>query len=399
MVVGLGLARLPTYEKLNVDTPAAIFNRKILNASSTLAWAHILLPMAVIVGFGLLYWAVSISEAAAGYGLAILVTASLVGAPSTRSTDYLLSTAPTDSRSHSIRAECSAGSTVTSALKRVSRWSRIPSIVRTLGGSRILVGTEFWNETVVRSAPFLTSLPNDRAWVPAFDRQTGRLKSAAPTPYVLSYGADVRFRFIGPQVAADRDALVLRPTRPWRADWLTDRIYGDGWTRPHVPARIRVYPAPGQTTPLIRYLTVAVQAPQSGPPKSLTISSRSTHWTGWLNPGRSLTHLRACLRVALGLRRCRGRDPLRYRCLSRSDPRPSDRRNRPASGSPPPLPQRRKRNHHHQKVRRRKHRELTDTLILEQRRHPPSPDLLSAFSGGDEKVAVGCRWLVERSVT
>jgi hypothetical protein len=78
---------------------------------------------------------------------------------------------------------------------------------------------------------------------------------------------------------------------PWRAEWITEQIYGDGWTRPHTPARIRVYANPGQRTALKRFLTVSVAAPATPlEPRPVTIRSNVDVWKGSIPPDTSIDH-------------------------------------------------------------------------------------------------------------
>ena len=52
--------------------------------------------------------------------------------------------------------------------------------------------------------------------------------------------------------------LLIQTAMPWRTDWLTSGLYDDGWTKPGVTARIRIFAQPTQTTGVIRYLTLGV---------------------------------------------------------------------------------------------------------------------------------------------
>jgi hypothetical protein len=48
---------------------------------------------------------------------------------------------------------------------------------------------------------------------------------------------------------------------PWRTDWLTFGITDDGWTKPGVTARVRVFAVPGQKGAVTRTLSLGVRAP------------------------------------------------------------------------------------------------------------------------------------------
>jgi len=149
---------------------------------------------------------------------------------------------------------------------------------------------EFWNESAVEMMADM-SLKKEPHWRTHFDPQTGAALNAPETPFALFYGADVRFRLAGRQVIYERDAYIFETERPWRATWLTDGIYADGWTRPHRPATITVFPEPGQKTPLRRFLTIAVASPDPLEPRPVTVSSNLGRKTLSIPPNKSVDHL------------------------------------------------------------------------------------------------------------
>ena len=77
---------------------------------------------------------------------------------------------------------------------------------------------EFWNESAVDTMADM-SVRGTPPWPELFDPRTG----AAPrrrTPATRSfYGYDTRFRLAGIQHHFERDAYIVEPERPWRADW------------------------------------------------------------------------------------------------------------------------------------------------------------------------------------
>ncbi len=286
VLVGLAFVPLPVYTKLNVDSPVAIFNDEILSLATSLRWAHILLPLGLVIAIGLLYeLAVLVSRRAAALAVATLVTVSLAGG-AVYSFDRLFAVNGTNGLPVTLDQGV-VFNWVDRALGADGRVTMVPYPVNSpdyWAGVAYWWDVEFWNETVVRTAPFIRPLPNDEAWAPAFDSTTGAMREPGTTRYLLMYGADVRFRLAGRQAAFDRGAYVFEPERPWRADWVTDRIYGDGWTRPHVNARIRVFSKPGQRTPLTRYLTVSIKSPDESRPRPLTIRSNTSIWNGFIVP-------------------------------------------------------------------------------------------------------------------
>jgi hypothetical protein len=102
--------------------------------------------------------------------------------------------------------------------------------------------------------------------------------------FVLVHGTDVRFRLAGRQVEFDRGAYIFEPERPWRAAWLADGIYPDGWTRPHTPATVTVFAEPGQTTPVRRFLTFSVASPAKDAPRPFTATSNLGRVEGAIPP-------------------------------------------------------------------------------------------------------------------
>ncbi len=247
VLVGLTLVRLPTYEKLNVDSPAAIYNNQILRLSTSLGWAHVLLPLAVLVALGLLYTVVTWFSTRAGAALvAALVTLALPGG-AVYAFDRLFAVDGTNGLPVTLDQGGVFG-WVDRNLGADARVTMIPYPVNSAdywAGVAYWWDVEFWNEIVVDSAQFVTTRSNDLAWLPAFDPATGAMMESGSTRYVL---------VAGPMSASGSPARRSRSSAartcsnrrtPWRADWVTDGIYGDGWTRPHVPARIRVYAKPG----------------------------------------------------------------------------------------------------------------------------------------------------------
>ena len=77
-----------------------------------------------------------------------------------------------------------------------------------------------------------------------FDPATG-LADHTLTPYVLQADQDSRFRIAGKEIATSADGLrLIRAVRPWRTDWLSFGLTDDGWTRPGLAARVRVFGTP-----------------------------------------------------------------------------------------------------------------------------------------------------------
>jgi hypothetical protein len=142
---------------------------------------------------------------------------------------------------------------------------------------------EFYNASVSRDALFGT--PNTFAytgiWFPklmlSFDPRTGRA-NASPTPWVAESDKDTRFALAGFARQSSGDVLLRRAELPWRAQWLSFGLYDDGWTKPHVTARVRVFPAAGQRRPRLRTLAFATRPADGVSNVPLTIASNVDRW-------------------------------------------------------------------------------------------------------------------------
>jgi hypothetical protein len=121
---------------------------------------------------------------------------------------------------------------------------------------------EFWNRSVRQAFVaadgdfHYTPFPS-RALLP--DPRTGGIPGTLHAPgYVIAAKNESRFqlvfsRWIGTNFGLD----ILAVARPYRVQWLTRGLQPDGWTRPGVPATIRVF-ARSPVTQLIRVsLTLA----------------------------------------------------------------------------------------------------------------------------------------------
>ena len=119
---------------------------------------------------------------------------------------------------------------------------------RLLGERRYWWDLEFWNKSVDRSA----GVPHQFEWTPntfpklALELRLHGRASVSPPGYVAQSVSDARFQITGTVVTNDRGLFLVKPERPWRADWSTTGLYDDGWTKPGAPARIRVFAYPGQ---------------------------------------------------------------------------------------------------------------------------------------------------------
>ena len=84
---------------------------------------------------------------------------------------------------------------------------------------------------------------------------TGRA-SVSLTPYVLQAEQESRFRVSGKEIANAQGLELIHADRPWRTDWLSFGLYDDGWTRPGVTTRVRVFATPHQHGSVLRGMTL-----------------------------------------------------------------------------------------------------------------------------------------------
>ena len=123
---------------------------------------------------------------------------------------------------------------------------------------------EFWNRRVTRSFVAdddnftYTGFPQG---VVQIDPSTGVLAGTADAPrYVVGAEGDPRFELAGVQHASNVGLVVMDAVRPYRAVWSSSGLRTDGWTRPRVPASIRVYPRPGRS-PEVARVRIQISAP------------------------------------------------------------------------------------------------------------------------------------------
>jgi hypothetical protein len=143
---------------------------------------------------------------------------------------------------------------------------------------------EFWNASVRDALTYegaFTGTPPETFPTQelSFDRASGRA-NISPQGSVATAVAETRFHLAGEVLDEDRGVALVRPQRPWRADWLGLDLYRDGWTIPKVEGRIRVFAAPGQQGTERRFVTIFAKAPQDVGPRAFTLRSNAGEWHG-----------------------------------------------------------------------------------------------------------------------
>jgi hypothetical protein len=153
---------------------------------------------------------------------------------------------------------------------------------------------EFWNKSVVRDAlaPVGAAYAYTGIWFPKIDLEfnprTG-LANVSPTPWVAASDKDTRFQIAGSARADVGDVVLIHAERPWRVEWISSGLYDDGWTRPGVTGRIRVFPYAGQREPRVRIFAFAVHAPQQVAKQPVHVDSDLARWSGEATDTGTLT--------------------------------------------------------------------------------------------------------------
>ena len=123
---------------------------------------------------------------------------------------------------------------------------------------------EFWNRTVTRA---YGARDENFTYTPfplrtlEIDPVTGLIEDTEDAPaYVVGAPGDPRFGLDGSEHAVNVGVRVLAVERPYRAVWSSRGLSTDGWTRPGVPASVRVHALPGARPEVMR-VEIALRAP------------------------------------------------------------------------------------------------------------------------------------------
>jgi hypothetical protein len=304
VVYGFWHSALLQYSKLNIDTPVSILHDEILKIAHTHRAAHLMLAGGTILLTALFFEASVLVRRS--YVVAALVLIVAVALP--------LETRYAFQRLFAV--DGTSGRPLTLAQGEVFDW-----VDRTIGtqaevamvpypvnyadywaGVGFWWDMEFWNKSVDRAV----YLPGKFYWTPStfpkivlrFNPQTGAA-NRSPAPYVVESDEETRFRISGKQVVTPHDTrntLLLQAAMPWRVDWLTFGLTDDGWTKPHVTARVRVFSFAGQHGSVTRTLTLGVFAPYPIHARPFRAVSNLTTIRGVANGGnRVLAVLKVCV--------------------------------------------------------------------------------------------------------
>jgi len=288
-VAALGFASIPVrrYEKLNVDTPVAILNDALLDLARTETWARLLLVLLTAV----LLQALLLARAFLPWRPIAAAVAALALFTLPLETAYAFERLFRVNGTNGLPITLDQGTVFNWIDRHVGPSGRVTVFKYPVAGADFWAGqaywwdVEFWNESAVRTAADM-SLPDAKHWSVMFDQRTGAARDIVPTRFALVHGTDVRFRLAGSVRLLDRDAYLFETERPWRATWVANDIWSDGFTRPDTPATVTVFAHPGQEGFLQRLLRVSIASADPEAPMSVVVRSNMGHWSAEIAPGR-----------------------------------------------------------------------------------------------------------------
>jgi hypothetical protein len=301
VALGFGVARLPRYDKLNVDTPVAVLDDALVRSAHTLASARAVLVLATAVLMLLFLQAAKLlRRRQLAVVLALLTLAAL---PAETAYAWVrLFRGPDTAGRPLMRPGADRFTWLDQALGPRGKVTLVP--YPTIPGDYwASVGSwwdlEFWNASAARAAYYPGQFEETPSTFPKlhlrFDRASGAA-NVSPTDWVAQSAKETRFRISGAVRAEKYNVLLVNAVRPWRADWLTFGLTDDGWTRPGAPARIRIFAMPGQRTAISRTLSLAVRAPESSPRARFTVRSNVAGWDDdEANTGTVVGAIRVCV--------------------------------------------------------------------------------------------------------
>jgi hypothetical protein len=287
------------YDKLNVDSPVAALNDRLLSLGGSEHGAQALLGLLVIAVTLLLMLLVTFGRKRA---VTVLLVLAVIGIPAQTALAF----------TRLLTVDGTSGRPITVDQGVVFDW-----IDRELGpGAKVTMvpypvfpgdywenvadwwNTEFWNASVRRAAVYEGAFTGTPETFPttglSFDRSTGRA-NVSPSDFVTQAIAETRFRVAGKVRAEARRVSLIEAARPWRTEWLTFDLYRDGWTVPKVAGTIRVFSSPGQTQPMMRFLTINVRGPSALPAREFRIVSNASTWDAKADEAGTSNQLSVCV--------------------------------------------------------------------------------------------------------
>jgi hypothetical protein len=290
-VAAIGFAWIPVtrYEKLNVDTPVAMLNDGLLDLATSETWARVMLVLLTAV----VLQALLLARTFVPWRPVVAAIAVLVAVALPLETVYAFERLFRVNGTNGLPITLDQGVVFSWIDRNVGPTGRVTVFKYPVLGADWFAGqaywwdVEFWNESAVRTEADI-SLPDEKHWTTLFDERTGVALPGVPeTEFALIHGTDVRLRLAGKVRILDRDAYLFETERPWRATWVTDDIWPDGFTRPQTPATISVFPEPGQKGPLQRFVTLSIASPDREAARPVAIRSNLGEWAEDVAPETS----------------------------------------------------------------------------------------------------------------
>ena len=299
------------FARLNEDSLMSGFLKPVVHLTGSLAHAKLFLA-GVTVALAAVYLGGSLLSRRVG--LATVVMAAVVLPAATIATfDHVFATNGGSGRPVTAN-EAGVFDYIDQTVGRNAHVSMIPYLVSSdyITSEQRWRDLEFYNVSLDRDV--LQTNANTYAytgvWFPklllAFDPRTGRA-NISPTAWVTVSDKDTRFALAGTPRLSAGDFLLMKAVRPWRAQWLSFGLYDDGWTKPGVTARIRIFPAPGQRRARILTFAFAVRAADGVSSQPVSVTSNVERWHG--NAAGRGHERRPRLRPGAGLHRDPARDP------------------------------------------------------------------------------------------
>jgi len=160
---------------------------------------------------------------------------------------------------------------------------------------------QYWNASIDRDVEQPRGVfTYSSFWFPKiywqFDPTTGRA-DVSLTPYVLEADQESRFRISGKEIAnSSTDGIgLIHADLPWRTDWLSFGLYDDGWTRPGVTARVRVFAMPHQRGAVLRGITFGIHGPDGVTSRPFELRSNQGVVRGVVSQDTVFQGIRVCV--------------------------------------------------------------------------------------------------------
>ncbi len=307
IALGFAFGKIPVEEwgvfpTLNPDTPASAFYTPLVRMAHTLHAARILLVSAT-AWFAVMFVFGDVLLRRR-YVTGLVVAFLLVAFPALTVYTFV----------HLFRTNGLSGRPVTQSEKGVFDWidgavgttasvSMIPypTSSKWFVSERVWRDYEWWNKSVDRDVDYGAggSFEYTGSWFPKldihFNPATGR-SDVSPSRYVLAAVQESRFHIAGKAKVVRPDVILTEANEPWRADWLSFGLYDDGWTKPGVTVRVRVFAAPGQRGPVTRFVTFQAQPPAPIAERPFMVSSNlETRHADSSNTHTTFVAVRVCV--------------------------------------------------------------------------------------------------------